>query len=290
MPLATNALQYGNGVFGGVRGYWNSQEKRIYLLKPCEHFERLVNSAKILGMLPAKSMPYQVLEIVEIVKKLARKNKPQGDVYIRPFIFQSAPLLTPVISPEKGEPVLAMYMIELGDYLSTSKGLKGIVTSWRRIDDAMAPPRGKVCGLYVNSSLARSDAEAQGADEAIFLNQDGSVCEGSAENIFIVRDGKLITPPVCANILEGVTRQSIMEIAKNEGISVIERNVSRTELYIAEEVFLTGTACQVAYFSKIDNRKIGTGRIGPITKRLQEIYFDAVHGRLPEYKTWLTSI
>jgi len=285
VPLATHALQYGTGVFDSVRGYWLEQKKAMLLLKPLEHFERLVNSAKILG-LAVKETP---AEMTEILKKLVKKNALESDIYVRPFIYQAATKVAPIISPDF-EPSLAMYMISLGDYLATDKGLKGKVSSWRRIDDTMIPPRAKVCGAYVNSSLARQEAAMCGADEAIFLNQDGSVCEGSGENIFIVRAGQLITPPVSANILEGVTRSLVMEVAGRERIGVCERCIDRSELYIADEVFLTGTACQVAYFSEIDGRQIGDGRLGPITKKLQKIFFDAVHGRLPEYVKWLVQV
>lgn len=282
VPLATHALQYGTGVFDSVRGYWFPEEKKIYLLKPKEHFERLLDSAKILGW----RLSYTSEALVAALQELVRANKPEQDIYVRPFIFQATSKLTPIIADDY-DPTFAMYMIGLGDYLSTDRGLKGIVTSWRRIEDSMIPPRGKVCGLYINSSLARAEASRYGADEAIFLNENGSVCEGSGENIFIVRDGVLITPPVSSNILEGITRACVIEIALVNGISVVERDIDRTELYIADEVFLTGTACQVAYFSEIDGRVIGMGEIGPITKKLQESYFRAVHGELPEYKEWL---
>lgn len=285
VPLATHALQYGTGVFDSIRGYWNSQENKMYLLKPREHFERLLNSAKIVGW----QIPFKADEMIGILKSLIKKNNPKRDIYVRPFIFQSGVKLPPMIGQDF-EPIFAMYMIELGDYLSTNVGLKAKISSWSRVGDNMIPPRAKVCGLYVNSALARKEAAEYGADEAIFLNQDGTVCEGSGENIFIVRGNVLITPPPSANILEGITRGCIIEIAKKEGIVVVERNIGRTELYIADEVFLAGTACQVAYFSKIDNRKVRAGRIGPITKKLQEIYFKAVHGKLPEYKFWTVRV
>jgi len=285
IPLATHALQYGTAVFDSVRGYWDKETKKLYLLKPIEHFKRLLNSGKILGW-QIKNSPEKMCQDL---KRLIKKNKPTEDIYVRPFIFQSATKLSPILTQDY-KPVLAMYMIGLGDYLDTNRGLKGKVSSWRRTDDNAIPPRGKVCGLYVNSSLARAEAEAAGADEAIFLNQDGHVCEGSGENIFMVRNQVLITPPVCSNVLEGVTRASIIQIARDQGIEVVERDIDRSELYIADEVFLTGTACQVAYFAKIDNRKIGTGRIGPITKTLQKIYFSAVHGKVKKYQDWLVKI
>lgn len=285
VPLATHALQYGTGVFEGIRGYWNKEEKAIYLLKPREHFLRLNQSAKIMGW----SVLYTPDEMTKFARELVRKNKPENDIYIRPFIFQASTKLGPLLGDEL-EPTLAMYVVLLGEYFSTSKGLKGRVVSWRRLDDSVIPPRAKVCGTYVNSALARTEAQASGADEAIFLNHDGHVSEASSANLFIARGGKIITPPPSANILEGITRAAVMEIARTLGISLIEREVDRSELYIADEVFLTGAACQIVYFSEIDGKKIGNGRVGPIVKQLREIYFKAVHGEAAEYASWLEKV
>ncbi len=285
VPLATHALQYGTGVFEGIRGYWNKGDSAIYLLKPREHFARLNQSAKIIGW----SVLYDPGEMTEFARALVSKNKPQSDIYIRPFIFQASTKLGPLVVDEL-EPTLAMYMLPLNEYFPTGKGLKGKVVSWRRLDDAIIPPRAKISGTYVNSALARTEAKRGGADEAIFLNHDGHVSEASSANLFIARGGTLITPPPSANILEGITRASVMEISRALGISVIERDIDRSELYIADEVFLTGTACQIVYFSQIDGKKIGSGRVGPIVKKLQAIYFKAVHQELPEYASWLVKV
>ncbi|HCE86733.1 MAG: Branched-chain amino acid aminotransferase [Parcubacteria group bacterium GW2011_GWC2_44_17] len=285
VPLATHALQYGTGVFEGIRGYWNKNEKAIYLFQPLEHFARLLQSSKIMGW----SAIYSPDEMVEFARTLVSKNNPASDIYIRPFIFQASTKLGPLLGDEL-QPTLAMYLVPIGEYFSTSKGLKGRVVSWRRLDDSVIPPRAKVSGTYVNSALARTEAQECGADEAIFLNHDGHVSEASSANIFIARSGVLITPPPSANILEGITRALVMEIARELGISVIERDIDRSELYIADEVFLTGTACQIVYFSAIDGKKIGSGRVGQIVKRLQEIYFKTVHNELPEYASWLVKV
>jgi branched-chain amino acid aminotransferase len=285
VPLATHALQYGTGVFEGIRGYWNKKEKAIYLLKPREHFARLNQSAKIIGW----NALHTHSEMTEFARELVSKNKPESDIYIRPFIFQASTKLGPIIGDDL-EPTLAMYIVPLGEYFSTSKGLKGRVVSWRRLDDSIIPPRAKVCGTYVNSALARTEARSCGGDEAIFLNHDGHVSEASSANLFIARGGTLITPPQSANILEGITRALAIEIAGTLGISIVEREIDRSELYIADEVFLTGTACQIVYFSEIDGRKIGSGRAGTVVKRLQEIYFKAVHNALPEYASWLEKV
>lgn len=285
VPLAAHALQYGTGVFEGIRGYWNGKEKAMYLLKPKEHFARLNQSAHIMGW----SALYAPEAMTEFARELVRKNKPESDIYIRPFIFQASTKLGPLVGDEL-EPTLAMYIVPLGEYFSTSKGLKGRVVSWRRLDDSIIPPRAKVSGTYVNSALARTEAHACGADEAIFLNHDGHVSEASSANLFIARNGAIITPPPSANILEGITRAAVIEIGKTIGIQVSERDIDRSELYIADEVFLTGTACQIVYFSEIDGKKIGNGCVGPIVKRLQEIYFKAVHCELPEYASWFVRV
>lgn len=285
MPLATHALQYGTGVFEGIRGYWHNRERALYLLKPKEHFDRLLQSARVMGW----EVPYKSDDMVDILRRLILRNKPKRDVYARPFIFQASTNLGPLVRQDL-DPQFAMYMIGLGAYLAVDKGLAGKVSSWRRIDDTMIPPRAKICGTYVNSCLARREALEYGAQEAIFLNQDGSVSEGSGENIFIVRKGVLITPAVSHNILEGITRQCVIDIASDLGIRVIERDIDRSELYIADEVFLTGTACQIAYFSKIDNRVIGTGQRGRITAKLQKVYFDAVKNKIERYADWLIKV
>ena len=181
------------------------------------------------------------------------------------------------------------YMIALGDYLDTSKGLNVCVSSWRRVSDSSIPTRTKALGGYLNSALAKSEAVLNGYDEAIFLNDRGQVCEGSAENIFIVRDGKLHTPDRTADILEGITRRSIMQIALDLGIEVEERPIARTELYVADEIFLVGTGCQVSWVRAVDKRAIGSGK-GSITSRIQAAYEAAVYGRDPKRASWLTPV
>jgi branched-chain amino acid aminotransferase len=177
----------------------------------------------------------------------------------------------------------------LGDYLDTSKGLDVCVSSWRRVPDNAIPSRTKATAGYLNSALAKSEAVLNGYDEAIFLNDRGQVCEGSAENIFLVRDGVLITPDRTADILEGITRRAVMTLANDLGIEAIERPVARTELYVADEVFLVGTGCQVSYVRSIDRRTIGDGGKGPISTRIQQAYEDAVYGRAAKYAHWLTA-
>ena len=281
VPINTHALQYGTGVFEGIRGYWSGSRLNLLLLKP--HFQRLHrNAALCLMQAPT------VDEMVAIASQCVARNRPTHNVYLRPMVFKKGTSLGPVLL---GVPDGFMcYMQPLGDYLDTSKGLDLCVSSWRRLPDNAIPTRTKATGGYLNSALAKSEAVMNGYDEAVFLNDRGQVCEGSAENLFLVRDGVLITPDKTADILEGITRKAILDLAKGLGIPSEERPVARTELYIADEVFLTGTGCQVSWAKSVDRRSIRTGERGPITTRIQQAYEDAVYGRSPAYSDWLTPV
>lgn len=282
--MATHALQYGTMVFGGVRGYYNADHDNLYLFRLKDHFRRLHRSARIMQM----AAPFSEEEMIEIAMELARRNNYRKNVYFRPFIYKSALQLSPRLHDV--EDSFAMYTIPLNDYLDTSRGMRAAVSSWRRIDDNIIPTRSKASGGYINSALAKSEAVQNGFDEAIFLDMRGFVSEGSAENIFLVRDGALITPHLAASVLEGITRRSIIEIAKNLEIEVIEREVARTELYIADEVFFCGTGAQLAWVAEIDRREIGDGQIGPITRSLRDIFMSTVVGENETYKPWLTPV
>ncbi len=282
--IMTHALQYGTMVFGGIRGYYNKEKDNIFLFRPYDHFQRLHNSAKIMQMKP----PYSIEEMVNILKELVIRNQYKSNIYFRPFIYKSALRLSP--SLHDVEDSFSVYSILLDDYLDTNRGLRVAVSSWRRIDDNIIPTRAKVSGGYANSALAKSEVLQNGFDEAIFLDSRGYVSEGSAENIFIVRNGILYTPPNHAALLEGITRRSIMEIAKNEGIPLEVRDIARSELYIADEVFFTGTGAQVAWIAEIDRRVIGNGNIGPITKFLKEKFNQIVYGNDPQYQDWVVPV
>jgi branched-chain amino acid aminotransferase len=282
--LLTHGLQYGTGCFEGIRGYWNAQERDLYLVLLREHYDRLRISAKILLM----ELPHTTDELIDITVDLCTRNRFETDVYLRPCIFKSAEDIG--VRLHNVPASFAIIPVVFTSYLDTSKGMNVCISSWRRADDTMAPPRGKITGLYVNSALAKSEAVGNGYDEAILLSHDGHVSEGSAENVFIVRNGKLYTPDPSQNVLEGCTRRAIMEIAKDEfGIEVIERSIDRGELYAAEEAFLTGTAAGIAYVSSIDRRMVGDGKLGPISKKLSEFYQRAVRNGEPEYRSWLTA-
>ena len=281
VPINTHALQYGTGCFEGIRGYFDG--KQVNLLFLAEHFERLSRNAKMLLMKPPS-----VAEMVAIATETVARNKPSSNVYLRPVVFKRGTSLGPVLLNVPDG--YMCYMQLLGDYLDTSKGLNVCVSSWLRLSDNTIPTRTKATGGYLNSALAKSEAVMNGYDEAIFLNDRHQVCEGSAENIFIIREGVLHTPDRTADILEGITRRSILALAKDLGIATVERSIARTELYIADEIFLVGTGCQVSYVRSVDKRLVGDGNRGALTARIQQAYEDAVYGRTPAYRSWLTPV
>jgi branched-chain amino acid aminotransferase len=281
VPINTHALQYGTGVFEGIRGYWNGSRINLLLLEP--HFRRLHRNAGLCLM-----QPPAVAEMIAIATECVARNRPVQNVYLRPVVFKKGTSLGPVLLNVPDG--FMCYMQPLGDYLDTSKGLEVCVSSWRRLPDNAIPTRTKATGGYLNSALAKSEAVLNGYDEAIFLNDRGQVCEGSAENIFLVRDGVLITPDKTADILEGITRQVILDLARDLGLRCEERPIARTELYIADEIFLTGTGCQVSWVKSVDRRVIGGGARGAATAKLQTAYEDAVYGRAPKYAGWLTPV
>ncbi len=281
VPVNTHAFQYGTGCFEGIRAYFDGARCNGLFLR--EHFQRLTRSATTLLM---QAPPLE--DMLAIAVDVIRRNAPKHNVYLRPMIYKKGLTMGPVLLNVPDG--FLCYMQPLGDYLDTSKGLNVCVSSWRRLSDNALPTRTKATGGYLNSALAKSEAVMNGYDEAIFLNDRGQVCEGSAENIFLVRDGVLITPDQTADILEGITRAAIIRLARDLNIAVCERAVARTELYSAEEVFLVGTGCQVSYVRAIDQRPVGNGQRGPLTARIQQLYEDAVYGRNPAYRDWLTPI
>jgi branched-chain amino acid aminotransferase len=281
--LLTHGLQYGTGCFEGIRGYWSPSERELYLVLLREHYDRLHTSAKILMM----HLPHTTDELISISSELCGRNRFETDIYMRPCIFKSAEDIGVRLHnvPEH----FAIIPVPFQSYLDSDRGLNVCVSSWRRADDTMAPPRAKITGLYVNSALAKSEAVTNGFDEAILLSHDGHVAEGSAENVFLVRGGKLYTPDPSQNVLEGCTRRAIMTIASSMGIPTIERSIDRGELYAAEELFFTGTAAGIAYVTSVDRRVVGDGSMGPISRKLSESYQRAVHNQEPQFASWLTA-
>jgi branched-chain amino acid aminotransferase len=285
VSIRTNALQYGTGIFEGIRAYWNAQHKQLFAFKMAEHYKRLLNNCRVLRLQVGKD----VKELCDITLELVRKNEHREDTYIRPLAYISSEGLGPkLIGYETG---FAIYTLPLGDYIDTSTGVKVGFSSWRRISDNTIPARCKVTGGYVNSALAKTEALEQGFDEAIFLTQDGFISEGSAMNIFLIRDGKLMTPDRSADILEGITREVLIELGREElGLEVIERPVGRSELYLADEAFLCGTGAQVSPIIEVDRRAIGDGKIGPLTAKIQELYFRVVKAEHPKYQHWCAPV
>lgn len=285
ISIMTHAFNYGTGVFEGIRGYFNEKEKAIYILHLKEHYKRLRNSAKILKI----NIKETDEELANITIELAKKHDYKEDFYIRPIAYKSSERIG--VRLHDLEDDLAIFTAPFGPYLDITKGIKTMVSSWTRIDDNMIPARGKICGAYVNSAFSKTEAMENGYDEALVLTKDGHISEGSAENIFIVRDGILITPPVTENILEGIVRKSIIELAEKElNLKIVERRIDRTELYIADEIFLCGTGAQISPVAEVDKRVIADGKMGNITKNLQDIYFNIVRGNNKKYMNWLTRI
>ena len=292
--IMTHALNYGTGCFEGIRGYWVPEDEQVYLFRAREHFERLHRSAHILRM----KVRLDPAELTQLACDLVAKSGYREDVYVRPLVYKSAEQVGLSLvrkAPDGGledvEDDFFMFTVPFGAYLDLDKPIRVTISPWRRIDDNVIPPRAKVTGLYINSALATSQAKELGFDEAIMLNSDGSVSEGPGENIFMLRDGKLITTGPDSNILEGITRHAVMTLAREElGIEVVERRIARTELYIADELFFTGTAAQISAIGEVDGRTIGSGEIGPVAARLQEVFFDAVRNRNPKYADWCAAV
>lgn len=282
--IMTNALQYGTAVFGGIRGYLAKDGKTVNIFRLNDHFQRFLNSLKIIN----KTIRYDRRKLMEITLELARKNRPDTDCYFRPFAYASGLDFSPDLTDVNFD--YAMYAVKLGEYLPINKGLKLMVSNWTRLSDNVLPPRAKISGGYINSSMARTDAVRMGCDDALMMTADGHIAEASAANFFLVRDGKLITPPSYADILEGITRRSIMTIANDLGIPVVERLIDKTEVYIADEAFLSGTGVQVAWISEVDGRTIGEGSIGPVSAKIQKLFFDIVRGKEKKYASWLTKV
>lgn len=285
VSVLCHGLNYGTGCFEGIRGYWNENKKELFLLKAAAHFERIHQSARILHM----TLDHSVEELCELAGELVRRNGFREDVYIRPLLFMGDERIGVRLHGLSTE--FTMFAVPMKDYIDT-KGIRVAVSSWRRIDDNAVPARAKITGAYINSALAKTEAHHKGFDEAIFLNPDGHVSEGSAMNLFIVRHGELVTPGVAHNILEGVTRRAVMHIAEVElGLKVVERNIDRTELYIADEIFLCGTGAQIAPVVEVDTRQVaGKSTIGPVTQQIMSVYGNAVRGDDERFADWITPV
>jgi len=285
VSIMTHAFNYGTGCFEGVRAYWNEAEEQLYLFRMKEHYERMHRSARILHM----GIPYSVGEMGEITVELLRKEGYRQDTYIRPLAYKADELVG--VRLHDLHDGFAIFAVPFGRYIENEEGARVCISSWRRIDDNAVPARAKITGAYINSALAKTEAVLSGFDEALVLTQTGHISEGSAENFFMVREGLLITPPVTSNILEGITRATIMELAREElGMETVERSIDRSEIYIAEEAFFCGTGVQIAAIVEVEHRPVGDGRIGPVVKRLRELYFSVVRGDVATYRHWCTPV
>jgi branched-chain amino acid aminotransferase len=279
--VMTHALNYGTAVFGGIRGYWNDEEEQLFVFRPRDHFRRFLDSTHILSM----EFDHTPESLTQLMLDLLHKEGYQRDVYIRPLAYKADEIIGVKLHDLLDE--LTIFAVPFERYVANDTSAHVTISSWRRVDDNAIPARGKISGAYANSSLIKTDAVRAGFDEALVLNQDGHISEGSAMNVFMVRNGALITPPATENILEGITRRSIMELAREElGIPVIERPIDRTEVYLCEELFMTGSAAQVMAVTRVDYRKVGAGEMGPVTTQLRKLYADVLHGRSLKYRRW----
>jgi len=279
--VMNHTLNYGTGVFGGIRGYWNPEEEQLFIFRLPDHLRRLLRS----GHLILAEIGLEIDELRALTVELALREGLRQDCYIRPLIYNTDEIIG--VRLHDLHPDLAMFVVPFDKYVERDTDAHVTVSSWRRLDDNSLPARGKITGAYVSSAFIKTDAVQSGFDEALVLSQDGHLSEGSAENVFIVRDDVLITPPVSENILEGITRRTVMTLAQEElGLRVVERAIDRSEIYICEELFLTGTAAQVTAVTRVDHRPVGEGVMGPITTQLRGLYGDMVRGRLRKYRHW----
>jgi len=283
--VATHALNYGTAVFGGMRGYWNEEKKRLFVFRPRDHYQRFLNSCRIMCM----DFKHTPESLTDLTIELLRRDAYQQDIYIRPLAYKAEEGIGVRLHDLRED--LTIFALPFGQYVKNDTNAHVTISSWRRIDDNVIPARGKISGAYASSALIKTDAARAGFDEALVLTQEGHLTEGSAMNIFMVRDGTLVTPPVTDNILEGITRRSVMELAKNElGLPVVERPIDRTEVYVCEELFLTGTAAQVTVVTKVDYRPIGKGVMGPIAEQLRKLFLEVVRGNNPKYAHWTVAV
>jgi len=282
--IMTHAFMYGTATFEGIRAYWNAQQERLYGLFVREHVERIRNSAKILLMDPVPSVD----ELAGIILETARRNAFRQDVYIRPSFYKSTRAIG--VRLHHLEHQLYVIAVPFGNYVDVDSGIRLMTSSWRRNADEAIPARGKIVGGYVNMAFQKSEAELNGFDEALVLTADGAASEASAANLFIVRDGTVITPPVSDDILEGITRKAIVQLALDNGLTVESRTIDRSELYVCDEAFLCGTGVQVSPVIEVDHRPVGSGAVGPIARMIRDRYFEAVRGDVDAYRHWLTPI
>jgi branched-chain amino acid aminotransferase len=279
--VMTHALNYGTAIFGGIRGYWNEAEEELFIFRPQDHFQRFFNSAKLMVM----DIGHTKDELVQTTVELLQKEGFRQDCYVRPLAYFADEIIGVKLHDLQTE--VTLFSVPFDKYVTNDTGAHVTISSWRRLDDNAIPARAKVAGAYVNTAFIKTDAVRSGFDEALVLTQDGHISEGSAENVFMMRDGTLFTPPITDNILEGITRRTIIELAEQElGLKVVARSIDRTEVYICDELFMTGTAAQVTAITRVDHRPVADGKMGAVTTKLRKLYDDAVRGKLKKYRHW----
>lgn len=283
--VLTHALNYGTAAFGGIRGYWNDEQEQLFLFRPIDHYERFLNSGRLL----CSENTHTAEGLRDITLQLLRKEGLKEDCYIRPLLYKSDEIIGVRLHDLTDD--ISIVAVPFGKYVQSDTGAHVTFSSWRRVDDNAMPARGKISGAYVNTAFVKTDALRGGFDEALVLNNDGHLAEGSAENVFMMRNGVLNTPPITDNILEGITRRTVIELAQAElGLEVMERSIDRTEVYLCDELFLTGTAAQITAVTRVDFRDIGTGEMGPVTRQLREIYEKIVRGQDSKYAHWIEAV
>lgn len=285
VSIMTNTFNYGTGCFGGIRGYWNDERQQLYIFRILDHYRRFLDSARLL----LAQLDYTPESLAQITVDLVAKEGWTQNCYIRPIAYKAEESIAVRLHDLKDD--VTIFSQPVGNYLPIAEGISVGTSSWRRVDDTAIPARGKIIGSYANSALIKSEAQLNGYDDAIVLNQDGHVSEGSAANFMMIRNGVVVTPPTSSNILEGITRRTIMELVQKEmGLPVEIREIDRSEVYLADEAFYCGTGAQVSPISSIDHRPIGAGKVGPLVAELQALYFRVVKGQEEKYLHWLTPV
>lgn len=286
VPVTTHALHYGTGNYEGIRAYYSEKDKCLYIFRLEDHFKRMENSVKIMHI----KLPLSAKELSGVAVELLQKNYSETDIYIRPLAFKSDPAIGN-FNLAKVNDSFAMYCVPLGRHYQEDGGLKANISTWTRVSNKAIPPRGKITGSYANTCLAKTESAEAGFDEALLLDNEGFVVEGSAENLFMIKDGVLITPPESADILVGITRNSIIEIVREElNLKIEEKRISKDELFAADEIFLSGTGSEIAGIVEVDGKVIGSGKVGETTGKIKKLYFEIVHGQNSKYSKWLTKV
>jgi len=278
-------LHYGTGIFEGIRAYWNEEQKGMYIFRAKEHYERQISNAKIIAM----DVQYTPEELIKVTVELLKRENFSENTYIRPLAYYNSPNLMDKLDCSKYG--FLIFTFPMADLRDLNMGIDVCVSSWTRLNDNMIAPRGKIVGAYVNIALIIHEARLNGYDDALVLTKDGHIAEGAGQNLIIVRKNKIISPPVTDDILEGITLDSMTTLFEDElGMSIERRSIDRTEIYQCEEIFYCGTGMQVTPIISVDRRKIGDGKPGKYTRKIQRIFFDIVYGRNDKYMNWLTEV